>query len=57
MFVELKKEENSEERQKIIGSYKKAIIAFLIAVLSQVGMSIAPFWVIFTFAYFSDGWA
>ena len=57
MFVELKKDKKkSEERKRIISSYKKAVVAFSIAILSQVGMSIAPFWVVFTFAYFSDGW-
>ncbi len=57
MYIELKKKkEKSQERKRIISSYKKAIIAFTIAILSQVGMSIAPFWVVFTFSYFSDGW-
>lgn len=54
--IGLKKEENSKERKRIIGSYKKAVIAFLIAILAQVNMTIAPFWVVFTFSYFSDGW-
>ena len=36
-------------------SLKKALIAFCIAIFSEIGLTIAPFWVIFVFSYYMDG--
>lgn len=48
--------DTSEEAMKTKGAMKKAIIAFLIAILAELGLTITPFWVVFVAAYYLDGW-
>ena len=47
---------SQDERIKTIDAYKKSLIAFIIAVFSEFGMSIGPFWLVFVFAYYTAGW-
>lgn len=47
---------NSDELQKVKESIKKAMIAFIIAFFAYLDLTIAPFWLVFTFAYYSEGW-
>jgi len=48
--------DTSEEATKTREALKKAIIAFIIAILSELGLTIAPFWVVFVAAYYLEGW-
>ena len=48
--------EEDERSKKTKEALKKAIIAFLIALLAELGLTIAPFWLIFVLAYYMDGW-
>lgn len=48
--------DDSEESQKVKMALKKAMLAFLIAVLTEMGLTIAPFWLVFVLAYYLDGW-
>ena len=48
--------EEDEHSKKTKEALKKAIIAFLIALLAELGLTIAPFWLIFVLAYYMDGW-
>lgn len=44
--------ENESKREAL----KKAIVAFIIALFSEINMSIAPFWLVFALAYYLDDW-
>ena len=48
--------DNSEESQKLKTSLKKAILALLIAIFAELGLTIAPFWLVFVSAYYLEGW-
>ena len=37
-------------------SLKKALFGFAIAIFSELGLTIAPFWLIFTASYYLDDW-
>ena len=43
--------EDSKRSQKAL---IKAIIAFIIAIYSEIGLTIAPFWTVFVIAYWLD---
>ncbi len=45
-----------EKDERLKESVKKGIFAFIIALLSEAGLSIAPFWAVFVVSYFLDGW-
>ena len=42
--------------ERLRESVKKGVFAFIIALFSEVGLSIAPFWAVFVASYFLDGW-
>lgn len=46
----------SDESKKIKSAIKKSIIAFIIAVFSEIGLTIAPFWLVFVLAYYMEDW-
>ena len=48
--------DTTEESTRIKEALKKAIIAFLIAILAELRLTIAPFWLIFVLAYYLDNW-
>ena len=48
--------DTSKEAMRTKEAMKKAIIAFIIAILSEFGLTIAPFWVVFVAAYYLEGW-
>ena len=35
---------------------KKSIIAFIIAIFAELGLTIATFWLVFTFSFYMEGW-
>lgn len=47
---------NSEEVISLKKAVKKAIIAFIIALFAFFDLTIIPFWLVFTFAYYSEDW-
>ncbi len=47
---------NDEEGQKIKDAVKKGILAFIIAMLAHLELTIAPFWIVFTLAVSFDGY-
>jgi len=47
---------NDEKYDKSKDSARKAIVAFIIGIFAFVDLTITPFWLVFTFAYFSEGW-
>ena len=47
---------NPEQEERLKGSVKKGIFAFIIALFAEAGLSIAPFWAVFVVSYFLDGW-
>ncbi|MHA2039532.1 MAG: hypothetical protein ACW98X_24185 [Promethearchaeota archaeon] len=47
---------NDEEGQKIKDAVKKGILAFIIAILAHLELTIAPFWIVFTLAVSFDGY-
>ena len=50
------KDDDSEEAKKTQEALKKAIIAFIIALFAELGLTIAPFWWVFVLAYYMEGW-
>ena len=55
-FIELPNIKDDEKKEKIAESMKRAVIALIIAILAELNLSIAPFWVVFVFSYFMHGW-
>ena len=55
-FIELPNIKDDEKKEKIAESIKRAVIALIIAILAELNLSIAPFWVVFVFSYFMHGW-
>tara|TARA_Y100001970_G_C14201055_1_gene841102 strand:- start:159 stop:476 length:318 start_codon:yes stop_codon:yes gene_type:complete len=47
---------NSSESERLKTAIKKAIVALLIAVFAELGLTIAPFWLVFVLAYYLEGW-
>jgi len=37
-------------------SLKKGMLAFIIALLAHLRMTIAPFWIVFVLSYYMSGW-
>lgn len=50
------KYDDTETAERIIDSLKKSIIAFIIALLAELGLTITPFWLIFMISYYLEGW-
>ena len=55
-ILSLDNPQNSEEVMNLKKSVKKAIIALIIALFAFLDLTIAPFWLVFTFAYYSEDW-
>ena len=55
-FIELPNIKDDEKKEKIAESMKRAVVALIIAILAELNLSIAPFWVVFVFSYFMHGW-
>lgn len=55
-FIELPNIKDDEKKEKLAESIKRAVIALIIAVLAELNLSIAPFWVVFVFSYFMHDW-
>jgi len=55
-FIELPSIKNTEKKEKVAESMKRGIIALIIAILAELELSLAPFWVVFTFSYYMHGW-
>ena len=55
-FIELPNIKDDEKKEKIAESIKRAVVALIIAILAELNLSIAPFWVVFVFSYFMHGW-
>ena len=55
-FIELPKIKDNEKKERLAESMKRAIIALIIAILAELNLSIAPFWVVFVFSYFMHDW-
>lgn len=55
-FIELPSIKDDEKKEKVAESMKRAIVALIIAILAQLDLSLAPFWVVFTFSYYMHGW-
>ena len=51
-FIELPNIKDDEKKEKLAESMKRAVIALIIAVLAELNLSIAPFWVVFVFEFF-----
>ena len=45
-----------EETMKLQDALKKAIVAFAIAILAELGLTITPFWLVFVLVYYMEGW-
>ena len=48
--------DESEESQKVKSALNKAILAFIIAIFAEMGLTIAPFWLVFVLSYYLEGW-
>jgi hypothetical protein len=48
--------ENTKENIQTRNALKKAIIAFIIALFTEISLTIAPFWFVFIVAYYLDNW-
>ena len=46
----------SHENHRVKNALKKGILAFIIAVLAHLKMTIAPFWIVFVLSYYLEGW-
>ena len=55
-FIELPNIKDDEKKEKIAESIKRAVIALIIAVLAELNLSLASFWVVFVFSYFMHAW-
>ena len=50
------KYDTTKDAIAIKNSLKKGILALIIALLSELGLTIAPFWLVFVVSYFLEGW-
>ena len=48
--------DNDKEHDKLKEATKKAVLAFVIAMLATLELTIAPFWVVFMAAYYLNEW-
>ena len=48
--------DNSDESERLKSALKKAIVALLIAIFAELGLTIAPFWLVFVLSYYLEGW-
>jgi len=55
-LIELPNIKDDEKKEKLAESMKRAVIALIIAILAELNLSIAPFWVVFVFSYFMHDW-
>jgi len=55
-IVYVTKNDNSDDAEKTKEALKKALLAFMIALFAEFGLTIAPFWLVFTLAYYMEGW-
>jgi hypothetical protein len=55
-FIELPNIKDAEKKEKLAESIKRAVIALIIAILAELNLSYAPFWVVFVFSYFMHDW-
>jgi len=55
-FIELPNIKDNKKKEKLSESIKRAVIALIIALLAELNLSIAPFWVVFVFSYFMHDW-
>ena len=55
-IVYVTKNDNSDDAEKTKDALKKALLAFMIALFAEFGLTIAPFWLVFTLAYYMEGW-
>lgn len=55
-FIELPSIKDDEKKEKIAESVKRGLIALLIAMMAELKLSIAPFWIVFVFSYYMHGW-
>jgi hypothetical protein len=44
------------EKNRVLESLKKAIIAIIIAFCAESSLTISPFWIVFVISYFMEGW-
>jgi len=51
-WVALFQTKNAELR----ASVKRGVIALVIAILGEIGLTIAPFWTVFAVSYFMESW-
>jgi len=47
---------DSDESERLKSALKKAIVALLVAIFAELGLTIAPFWLIFVLSYYLEGW-
>lgn len=50
----IKSDKHHDNNIKLVESLEKAIIALIIGLFAELGLTIAPFWLIFALAYFMD---
>ena len=47
---------HSEEIDKVKDAARKGMLAFLIAIMAHLELTIAPFWIVFVLAYYLQGY-
>ena len=52
----LSKKYDPEKREKILESYKKSLLALIIAYLAHLDLVFFPFWLVFILAFFFHEW-
>ena len=55
-YTAYKYDKSDAESEKILSALKKAILAFIIALLSKFDLTIAPFWLVFVLAVYLEDW-
>jgi hypothetical protein len=50
------KRDHSADTLRLQGAIRKGILAFIIAILAHLELTIAPFWIVFALAYYSEGY-
>ena len=63
IYIYIETKNNNIKDKKVINdnnltrdSLKKALFGFMIAIFAELGLTIAPFWIIFTTSYYLSGW-
>ena len=44
------------KNKDLVTSVKRGIMALIIAIMGEIGLTIAPFWTIFAVSYFMESW-